>query len=274
MKNTNTTKRNATQTIVVRERVVVEAEGKCTHGHRKPVACWKADGGEIRKFASMKDAAEALGVNHTAISYAVRHKKACRGYKICTLAEMDVRMDEMITDMNNVQKFIQIIAKNGLKMTEKTGKRNYNSQFVVCIEAKEVFSSNSDAARHFNTNPVCINQVLLGKAKTWHGMHFCYLSEYEETVRKLKEERIEAERKAEEERLEAIRKEEEKKRKEEEKLQRDIEKLEAKLKRRNEIADRLAAEYVRAVKLTTETEKELRALKEKVKLNDLQNNTN
>ena len=74
---TITNENKTTQTIVIRERVVVEAEGKSTSGNRKPVVCWKADGSEIRKFASSKDAAEALKVHHNYIHVAIKNRQLC-----------------------------------------------------------------------------------------------------------------------------------------------------------------------------------------------------
>ena len=237
--NMNTNGNKTAQTIVVRERVVVEAEGKCTHGNRKPVACWKKDGSEIRKFASMKDAANALCVQPTSLSTCVKKHRLCNGYRVCLLSEMDVYMDEMMTDVNTARRLDQIILKNDLKAMEVNGKCLRNSQPLVCIETKEVFFRLADAARHFNYVPADIRNVIIGKHNHLHGMHFCYLSEYEEAARKLEKE----------------------KRKAKEKHERKIKAVEEKLQRRHEINARLETEYIRSAEMEIELERELEALK-------------
>ena len=144
------------------------------------------------------------------------------------------------------------------------GKGNHtkkNSKAVICIDTGEVFTSCADAAEHAGVHFSAMSLACLGKVRTCKGKHYCYLSNatenlnaivtrlretatVEEDARKWREyqEAQEAVRKAEEQRAA------------------EIAKAENKVRDRQEIRNRIAAQLVKADAYLLEAQEELEEL--------------
>ena len=168
------------------------------------------------------------------------------------------------TNIINIQGSADIKAEGKLN--------NKNCKPVICLETGDVFTSVTDAARSIGVLPSNLSTHLTGKSRHIHGKHFCYLSHSTESldaiVTRLREtaameedaKKWRAHQAEQEAKRIAEEKRQEEERKAKEKFENDKAKLVDKIKHRTNIANRIAADFDRAMVRVNESKDEYYAL--------------
>ena len=79
-------------TIKIHDRATINAKGIHANSNHKPVYCISTN--EV--YASLYDAAEAIGVNPGTLSHALTRKKPCKGVKFCFVANITEHFEEIV----------------------------------------------------------------------------------------------------------------------------------------------------------------------------------
>lgn len=72
------------------------------------------------------------------------------------------------------------LIKNLFTSENISGKNNYASRRVICIETKEIFDTLKDAGIKYNRTSQAIGKNCLGKTSHCAGLHWKYLDEYKD----------------------------------------------------------------------------------------------
>ena len=122
-------------TIPVQNTSEVNAKGKQRNANAKPVFC--IDTGEV--YASMLDAAEAVGVNPTAISWVITGKsKTCKGKRYCLISKIAEHIDE-IAECVRIRE-TKVNAYNEIMFRQQAQQRateNYEKHKAACEKLAE-----------------------------------------------------------------------------------------------------------------------------------------
>lgn len=113
-------------TYNIQKNATIEIHGTHAIKNHKPIFCIT----EFKAYASVTDAAEAIGVKVSTLSHALTRKShACRGLKFCFVSEMAEHFEE--------------IAEAGRKFIEKA-----NAYDIIVAEREKLRKAEEDKEKH------------------------------------------------------------------------------------------------------------------------------
>ena len=113
-------------TINIQKNATIEVHGTHTAKNHKPIFCIT----EFKAYASVTDAANAIGVKVSTLSHALTRKHhSCRGLKFCFVSEMAEYFEE--------------IAEAGRKFIEKA-----NAYDIIVAEKEKLRKAKEDKEKH------------------------------------------------------------------------------------------------------------------------------
>lgn len=119
-------------------------------------------------YASMCDAARALGLPKSSVAWAVKNNKPCHGY---TFEPTDATPIEST-----------ITRQTAVTVTAEGEYTNKNCKPVLCIETGKVYASSLAAAEDLGVCRSSISAVITGQNNTCKGMHFVLVDNIKEQI--------------------------------------------------------------------------------------------
>ena len=138
-------------TITIQKESNLKANGIRTNGNCKPVFCITT--GEI--YASSVDAAKAIGVRQSTLSWAINHNRKCQGRKFCFIANVMEHFDE-IAECNRIRenKVMAYDAINAKKEAMRKATEDYENHKAKCEilhqKLEKEMALMTEAEKHLN----------------------------------------------------------------------------------------------------------------------------
>lgn len=149
----NTPKREVKiMTINIQKASNLKAQGVRTNGNCKPVFCITT--GEV--YASSIDAAKAIGVQPSTLSWAISRGSKCQGKKFCFIANVIAHLDE-IAECNRIRenKVMAYDAINARKEAMRKATEDYEKRKANCELLRQKLEKElalmTEAEKHLNT---------------------------------------------------------------------------------------------------------------------------